>query len=116
MFATGDNLDFSDQAAEEAYLFETRGEGNLEQGLFECERPNGFAVGKKWMNVSIEQWKKDIRSGLLFKFELEESYPKWFLDKFLGNVQQGWPLNLEQTVNLFRSVCVQEGVSERQDE
>lgn len=116
MFATNGDFDFSEEAAEEMYLFETRGEGDLQFGLFSDRKPNGYAVGKRYMNVAIEMWKQDIRSGLLFRFELEEDFPKWFLDKFLGNVKQGWPLNSETTLNLYRSICVQEGESERQDE
>lgn len=65
------------------YLYETRGEGDLRMGLFGESKANGFAVGKKWMNVTLEMWKEDIRSGILFRTELEEDYPKWFLDKFL---------------------------------
>jgi hypothetical protein len=84
-------LDYSEEAAKEMYLYETRGEGNLAFGLFGKETENGYAVGKKWMNVHIEMWKKDIQQGILFRFELEEHYPKWFLDKFV-NFQQGWPL------------------------
>lgn len=75
------------------YLYETKGEGNLQQNLFGAQ--NGYAVGKKWMNVQIEMWKTDIRSGILFRYELEEHYPKWFLDKFI-NVQQGFPLSKEE--------------------
>jgi hypothetical protein len=92
----GPNIDYSDQAAQEMYLYETRGEGNLSMGLFEIDgKINGFAVGKKWMNVQIESWKRDIRRGLLFRFELESDYPKWFLDKFLA-VRQGNPLNKDE--------------------
>lgn len=91
-------LDYSDQAAEEMYLYETKGEGNLSMGLFEVKgKTNGYAVGKKWMNVHIEMWKKDIQEGIIFRFELEEEYPKWFLDKFLKGSPQRWPLDLETT-------------------
>jgi hypothetical protein len=86
------NLDYSEVSAREMYLFETRGEGDLTSGLFGKNKENGYAVGKKWMNVHIEMWKRDILSGLLFRFELEEHYPKWFLDKFV-NFQQGWPID-----------------------
>ena len=64
------------------YLYETRGEGDLSIGLFGKEKENGYAVGKKWMNVHIEMWKKDIQQGILFRFELEKDYPKWFIGEF----------------------------------
>lgn len=43
---------------------------------------NGYALGKKWMNVTIAMWKEDIKHGLLFKEELYEdgNYPHWWLD------------------------------------
>ena len=78
------------------YLFETRGEGDLSFGLF-GEKSNGFAVGKRWMNVTIEMWRQDIQRGILFRHELEEDFPKWFLDKFLGFPRQQWPLDKETT-------------------
>lgn len=44
-FATEDGLDFSDNAAEEMYLFESTGNGDLRVGLF-VGKSNGYAVGK----------------------------------------------------------------------
>ncbi len=70
------------------YLFETQGKGDLSFGLFSGKKPNGFAVGKRWMNVSIAMWQEDIRLGRLWIWELERDYPLWFLDKFL-RVRQG---------------------------
>lgn len=100
----GPNVDYSEEAAEEMYLYETRGEGHLQSGLFQKgEKINGYANGKKWMNVHIKMWSEGIRQGILFKYELEEHYPKWFLDKFLP-VQQGWPLDTQTTIELFREM------------
>lgn len=83
MFAKEDGLDFSGEAAEEMYLFETTGKGDLQFGLFADRRPNGFAVGARWMNVTVKMWKQDIRDGLLWRSELEDVYPAWFLDRVL---------------------------------
>lgn len=43
---------------------------------------NGFAVGKKWMNVSITMWKEDIAQHLLLEKELydDPKFPHWWLD------------------------------------
>lgn len=101
LFANPD-LDFSEEAATEMYLFETRGEGNLQFNVFLDRKLNGFASGKRWMNVCIEMWKEDIRLGRLWLSELEQDYPKWFVDKFLKNVSQSWPLTIHQTLELYR--------------
>lgn len=82
-FATESGLDFSDEAAEEMYLFETTGKGDLQLGLFAGQQANGFAVGKRWMDVTVKMWKADIRGGILWRHELEDVYPAWFLDRVL---------------------------------
>lgn len=78
-FATESGLDFSDDAAVEMYRFESAGKGDLRNGLF-GGKLNGYAIGKHWMDVTIKMWREDIASGLLFRHELEEYYPAWFLD------------------------------------
>lgn len=68
--------DFSDEAALNMFIFESQGVSipNVEN--------NGFALGKKWMDVTIAAWKEDINKGLLFPFELlDDGYPEWFLKK-----------------------------------
>lgn len=47
---------------------------------------NGFALGKKWMNVTIAMWNEDISSGILRKAELYEDgkFPHWWLDNVLN--------------------------------
>jgi hypothetical protein len=69
----------------EMYLNETRGikSPRITNGLFQADKVNGFAVGKKWMNVTIEMWREDIKQGKLWRWELEQDFPAWFLDKFL---------------------------------
>ena len=46
---------------------------------------NGFALGKKWLNVTVAMWLEDIELGTLFKHELYEDgkFPHWWLDKVL---------------------------------
>lgn len=66
--------DFSDKAALEMYLFESTGKGQISP-------ENGFAAGKHWMDARIKEWRRDIAKRYTFKYELYDSYPKWFLDK-----------------------------------
>lgn len=72
-----EKLDYSEEAANEMYQFETNGKGNLRMGLFNGDRYNGYAVGKHWMDATIKMWIQDIRDGVLFIEELYEWFPDW---------------------------------------
>lgn len=68
--------DFSESAALAMYLHESTG----------CPLPNwqtnGYAIGKKWMDVTIAGWKEDIpQMGLLVSELQEDGYPDWFLER-----------------------------------
>lgn len=78
-----ENIDFSNQALQEMFEYETFGKGDLRLNIFANKNGkfNGYAVGKHWMDVTIAMWKEDIKEGLLFKFELKKEYPEWFLEK-----------------------------------
>jgi hypothetical protein len=67
-------LDFSDQALIELFNHESYGTPISEH--------NGYALGKKWLNVHVTIWKEDIRDGFLFKKELydDPKFPHWWLD------------------------------------
>lgn len=82
-----DNVDFSDQAAIDAYLWESRGIGNFKFGLFSNHIANGYVVGKHWMDVTIQMWRQDLKDGLLSRIELyrEPDFKNyhWWLDKVL---------------------------------
>lgn len=73
-----DCLDFSDDSLFDLYLFESQGKGTIKPD-------NGYAHGKKWLNVNIAMWKEDIVRGNLFKSELYEdpNLPHWWLDMVL---------------------------------
>lgn len=75
-FARGwqDEFDFSDEMKVELFNSESFGTPVSDR--------NGFALGKKWMDVTIAMWKEDIRKGLLFIDELyeDQNYPHWWLD------------------------------------
>ena len=73
-------LDFSDQALLDLYNQESYG-GTVSQD-------NGYAHGKKWLNVMVSYWVEDISTGLLLRSELYEDsqFPHWWLDKVLKKV------------------------------
>ena len=81
--------DLSEDAAQQMFDYESSGKGNLVIDCFESNS-NGFAQGKKWMNVTLSSWREDIVNGLLFKFELYAD-PKftnvhWWLDEVLKDL------------------------------
>ena len=64
--------DFGEAAAVEMFVHESRG-GPVSAG-------NGFALGKKWLAVTVAAWREDIRDGLLSPKELrDDGFPDWFL-------------------------------------
>ena len=64
-------LDFSDEAALEMFQYETYGEGSLTEDLWNRKLPNGFAVGKKWLDITVTMWKQDLKNGVLPQKERE---------------------------------------------
>ena len=76
-------LDFSERALEEMNEHESRGGGVSDK--------NGYAVGKRYLNVQVAAWREDIQGGLLTKHELyaDERFPRWWLDSVLGDVVSG---------------------------
>lgn len=71
-------LDFSEDALREMYAYESR-------GVPIQSADNGFEVGKRWLNVHVAMWRKDIQDGILFKWELyaDSRFPHTWLDKVL---------------------------------
>ena len=78
--------DFSEQAAQEMYDYETFGKGTLKNTIFGVPT-NGYFIGKKFMNITLAMWQEDIEDGLLAKFELYEDgkYPHSWLNEVLKN-------------------------------
>lgn len=66
--------DFSDDSLIELFNHESYGTPISES--------NGYALGKKWLNVNVSMWKEDIEKGLLNKTELyaDSKFPDWWLD------------------------------------
>lgn len=68
--------DFSDQSKIELFNHESYGTS--------VSNRNGFYVGKKYLNVTVKMWKRDIKYGTLFIKELyEDKFPHWWLDSVL---------------------------------
>lgn len=77
-------FDYSDDAMVEMFNHESLG--------LPLSEKNGYALGKKWMDVTVEMWKEDIKKGLLFIFELYEDdrYPRWWLDIVFKSYPEKW--------------------------
>ncbi len=71
-------MDFTDEALYDLYIYESTGKG------FVCSC-NGYANGKKWMDVAVAQWREDLWVTI-FPWELyaDPDLPDWWLDKVLG--------------------------------
>ena len=66
--------DFSDQAALAMYLHESTGTPLPDA------KTNGYALGKKWMDVTVAAWKEEIpQLGLLVTELQADGFPDWFL-------------------------------------
>lgn len=87
IFAKNFDCDLSDQAMLDMYNYESSGIGDINiSGFNGIGKPNGYAVGKKWLNVQVSAWLNDFEENRLFaRMVLEELYlkkefPKWWLD------------------------------------
>ena len=72
MCPSGD-YEFGAKAILEVYMWETHG---LAVGT-----DNGYAIGKRWLNITVSAWREDIRAGLLWPEELyaDTRFPAWWL-------------------------------------
>lgn len=78
------NLDFSDRSAEECFLYESKGIGNLNihdmhnRYLVDGTFLNGYYVGKRWLDWQISEWKH--MTNQVWKDEIrqyvKEEYPE----------------------------------------
>lgn len=79
-------FDFSDEAAKEAFLFESTGRGTP-------SKTNGFLYGKSVMDITVKMWKQDLVDMILHIQELKEDFPEWFLEKVLP---KGWVITSQE--------------------
>lgn len=61
------DLDFSEDAAMEAYLWESRGSS--------VGGRNGYAWGKRWLNAMIDMWKEGLAEGTFALDEIVNDMP-----------------------------------------
>ena len=82
--------DFSEEAKQAMFDYESKGIGNLKQDIFSQEICNGYALGKHWMDVNVSEWKRGLTEQdlgwtkvppILYIHELLVDYPEWFLKK-----------------------------------
>lgn len=87
------NLDFSEHSKIEMYKFESTGKGNIQLDMF-ANSINGYAYGKKMLNITVAMWKEDIRNRLLFIGELykDSKFPHWWLDKIFTTKDKQWDI------------------------
>ena len=65
------NLDFSGEAAEAMFNYESVGEPLIDYSVKgDNNLYNGFAVGKHQMDVTLAAWVEDIKKGYLLKAEI----------------------------------------------
>ncbi len=92
IFASSWDCDFSKEAMQEMFEFESFGKGNIEINGFNTtgKKPNGYAVGKKWLNVNVSMWMEEInRYGwltVLSRLYADEAFPKWWLDEVFSKI------------------------------
>ncbi len=71
-------MDFTEEALYDLYIYESTGQGKVRSD-------NGYANGKKWMDVAVAQWREDLwRTLMPWELYLDPNLPDWWLDKVLG--------------------------------
>ena len=87
-----ENMDFSEEAKEEMFKAETYGKGNctnIDQVYLDYltsgKKVNGYAVGKRWMDVTVAMWFEDLEKRGWFTLTNElyndPIFPKWWIKK-----------------------------------
>ena len=80
-----DSLDFSDNAVESLYEYESFGRGEAgKTAVFSGNGClNGYAHGKRMLDITVSMWFKTLNSGagwLPIMEELYSEFPAWWLD------------------------------------
>lgn len=84
IFAKDWDCDFSEQAMQDMYNYETFGKGNINEGIFNGNKTNGYAVGKKWLNVTVDMWFQEADMygwHPLLQRLYADKFPHWWLDE-----------------------------------
>lgn len=86
IFAKDWDCDFSDEAMQEMFIFESKGTGNIDISGFNatCKKPNGYAVGKKWLNVTVSMWFEEMALygwfTVMMRIYADRKFPHWWLN------------------------------------
>lgn len=114
IFADKD-LDFSLSAMEEMYNFETFGKGNISIEGFNASnnKPNGYAVGKKFLNITVSMWMEEIEKygwyPVIKRIYSDDTFPIWWLDKtfnsfFSDRIRLYGELKLSNPIQLIEEI------------
>lgn len=87
-FCDCESVDLSQNALTEMFDYESKGIGNcnvddrFNEYLLTGRIQNGYAIGKKMVNITISMWFDYIKDHGHYDFikELYEEFPKWFID------------------------------------
>lgn len=87
LFAEYENLDFSDEALKELFEYESNGIGDCDienqhyRYLKINKKINGYAIGKRNLNITVSMWLKNIDCGWgnLITDIYCSKFPKWWI-------------------------------------
>jgi hypothetical protein len=91
IFAKEWDCDFSEKAMQEMFEFESHGKGDIDISGFNVtnKKTNGFAVGKKWLNVNVAMWFEEIDKygwlQVIKKLYGDNIFPHWWLNEIFKN-------------------------------
>lgn len=86
IFSRNWDCDISNKAMQEMFEFETYGRGSIEISGFNTtgKRANGYAVGKKWLNVMVSEWIDEMEKygwiDVIERLYSDPLFPKWWLN------------------------------------
>ena len=83
-------MDFSNEAALAMFEFDSFGKGNLlDTNIFTEKKTNGYAYGKRIMDITISMWFETLSNpgwgNLLAELYADSQFPHWWLDKIFKN-------------------------------
>lgn len=87
-----DACDFSNTSMKEMFDYESSGIGTIEINGFNVtgKKANGYAVGKKWLNVTVAMWFEEADNygliQLLERLYNDKNFPHWWLDKVFNRI------------------------------
>jgi len=86
MFGEGD---FSDESLKEMYEYESNGVGDLKIGGF-SQTPNGYAVGKKNLNITVSMWMDTLRGRVVDGYHVCYGWANLITDLYCDKFPKWW--------------------------